>query len=73
MSAMITLVCRSCGRRAPYLRANDPNLPPEVETLSQGACDLCDDGDFSSEVMLDAQGDEIDPARYGMSPGTPHA
>ena len=64
-SAFITLACRSCGRRMPYLRSNDPDLPPEVETLLQDKCDLCDDGDRSSEIMLDAEGNEIDPLRYG--------
>lgn len=64
-SALIVLACRSCGRRMPYLRSNDPDLPPEVETLLQDKCDLCDDGDRSSEIMLDADGNEIDPLRYG--------
>ncbi|HKT52900.1 MAG TPA: hypothetical protein VJP88_00495 [Caulobacteraceae bacterium] len=67
MSALVTLVCRACGRRAPYLRSNDPNLPAACETISQGKCDRCDDGDFSEEWLLDAAGNEIDPAEYGAS------
>ncbi|MFD1189694.1 hypothetical protein [Phenylobacterium conjunctum] len=48
-----------------YPRSLDPDLPPEVETLLHDKCDLCDDGDRSFEVMLDAEGNEIDPLRYG--------
>lgn len=65
MGEMITLACRSCGRRMPYPRSLDPDLPPEVETILHDKCDLCDDGDRSIEVMLDAEGNEIDPLRYG--------
>ncbi len=65
-SDFVTLVCRSCKRRTPYLRSNDPDLPPECETLVHDKCDLCDDGDFSQEVMLDAKGKVIDPRRYGQ-------
>lgn len=61
MSGAVTLACRACGRRAPYLRSNDPDLPAVCETISQGKCDLCDDGDFSEEWLLDADGRMIDP------------
>jgi hypothetical protein len=59
MGEVITLVCRACGRRQPYFRSRDPGLPPDVAVILQDKCDICDDGDFASEVMLDANGTEI--------------
>lgn len=67
MSSVVTLVCRTCGRREPYPRSNDPALPAVCETISQGKCDVCDDGDFSEERLFDAAGNEIDPGEYGAS------
>ena len=61
MSGAITLVCRACGRRRPYFRSRDPSLPPDVAVILQDKCDICDDGDFSSEVMLDVNGIELLP------------
>lgn len=64
MSGAVTLVCEKCGRRAPYLRSNDPTLPVWVGTLSQSHCDLpgCDTGDRLIETWLDASGFARDPA-----------
>ncbi len=61
VSGVVTLVCRGCGRRMPYLRSNDPDLPKWVETISMSACDLCHDGDRMSEDWLDADGNAPDP------------
>lgn len=73
MSAVLTLVCEKCGRRAPYFRRTDPSLPKWVETLSQSHCDLdgCDTGDRHIETWLDANGVARDPADHSVSDGAP--
>ena len=59
MSALITLACNQCGRRRPYLRENDPLLPPEVDTITQNTCDLCGFDADQTERFWDAKGNEI--------------
>lgn len=60
-SAQITLRCGKCRREQEYDRDVDPSIPAQVATIVVSRCDRCDDGDFGTEIWLDAAGGEIAP------------
>lgn len=61
MRERIQLRCRRCGNAMIYPRSVDPDLPKDCCFIESSLCDLCDDGDFGKEVLLDVNRKEIVP------------
>lgn len=61
MMDLIELHCLNCGRTVAYDRKRDRTIPATVVRIEQENCDICDEGDFSSETWFDADGREVKP------------
>lgn len=61
MVDMIELHCRCCKRSVDFRRTDFPDVPEWVARIEHDKCNICDDGDFSAEHWMDADGREPDP------------
>lgn len=60
MRELIQLRCKRCGNAMIYHRSADPDLPEDCCFIESSNCDLCDDGDYGSETLLNEKRKKID-------------
>lgn len=61
MGEAIELHCRTCGRSTEFGREVYSDVPAWVVRIEHDKCNECDDGGFSAEHWIAADGSEPDP------------
>lgn len=59
--AMVELHCRCCKRSVDFCRTAFPDVPGWVARIEHDKCNICDNGDFSAEHWIAADGSTPDP------------
>ena len=72
MADMMPLHCRKCGRGTEFPRDCFDDVPLWVARIEHDKCNLCDDGDFSAEHWIAADGSEPDPNAMSLPEDHPH-